>query len=185
MMREVKDPAVRKIEIMDCAMKLFAVKGYENTTMTDIAKELKVAVGLCYHYFKSKQCLYDEALAAYVDLCSEDIIRVFDSKPEIEECMKTLTEVAGIVKAKSKYSDFFDKNKQFHMQLEYEMAEKIAPHLAEYLKTLKEEEQIGIDDPLITAKFILHGEMALYNDDEKIAERLPLIRKMVMKVLAK
>ena len=48
-MREVKAPEVRKLEIMDYAMQLFAKKGYENTTMNDIAKELHIAVGLCYH----------------------------------------------------------------------------------------------------------------------------------------
>lgn len=183
-MREVKDPAERKIEIMDCAMKLFAEKGYESTTMTDIAKELNVAVGLCYHYFKSKQSLYDEALKSYVDICCEDIIEVFNSKPELKDCMKRLRDVSEVMQTKYKYKNFFDKNRQFHMMLEYEMAEKIAPHAAEYLKTLKEKGQINIDDPLVTAKFILHGEMPFFNDDEHLSENIHHVQKMIKKILA-
>lgn len=183
-MREVKDPELRKTEIMDCAMKLFAVKGYENTTMSDIARELNVAVGLCYHYFKSKQCLYNEALKKYVDLCSEDIIKAFNNNLEIKECMESLRNAVGAIKNKSKYKDFFDKNKEFHRQLEYEMAEKIIPHAAEYLRLLKEKGKINIDDPMITARFILHGEMSLFNDnDEEISYKVQTIQKMILKLL--
>ena len=64
-MREVKAPEVRKQEIMDCAMALFAKQGYDNTAMSHIAKELNIAVGLCYHYYASKQELYNEALIHY------------------------------------------------------------------------------------------------------------------------
>ena len=64
-MRISKDPEVRKQEIIDTAMKLFAEKGYEFTSMTDIAKEMNVVSGLCYRYFKSKEDLYKTAISLY------------------------------------------------------------------------------------------------------------------------
>src|SRR5688500_20277528 len=46
------------------AMRLIAERGYEATTLRDIAKEARVSVGLLYRYFPGKQAvviaLYDE-----------------------------------------------------------------------------------------------------------------------------
>lgn len=43
-----KEPEVRRQEILDTAMKLFYEKGYEKTSITDNAREMGVAQGLCY-----------------------------------------------------------------------------------------------------------------------------------------
>jgi AcrR family transcriptional regulator len=51
------------------AIRLIAERGYEATTLRDIAKEADVSVGLLYRYFPSKQAiviaLYDELSTAY------------------------------------------------------------------------------------------------------------------------
>src|SRR5688572_22393295 len=51
------------------AMRLIAARGYEATTLRDIAKEARVSVGLLYRYFPSKQAvviaLYDELSTEY------------------------------------------------------------------------------------------------------------------------
>jgi AcrR family transcriptional regulator len=51
------------------AMRLIAARGYEATTLRDIAKEARVSVGLLYRYFPSKQAvviaLYDELSTAF------------------------------------------------------------------------------------------------------------------------
>lgn len=54
-MRVTKEPEVRKQEILDTALKLFGENGYEKTSITDIAKAIGVAQGLCYRYFPSKE----------------------------------------------------------------------------------------------------------------------------------
>ena len=51
------------------AIQLIAARGYEETTLRDVAKEAGVSVGLLYRYFPSKQAvviaLYDELSADY------------------------------------------------------------------------------------------------------------------------
>ena len=51
------------------AMQLIATRGYEATTLREVAKEAGVSVGLLYRYFPSKQAvvlaLYDELSSAY------------------------------------------------------------------------------------------------------------------------
>ena len=67
-MRVTKEPEVRKQEILDTALKLFGENGYEKTSITDIAKAIGVAQGLCYRYFPSKEVLFDSAIEQYADV---------------------------------------------------------------------------------------------------------------------
>ena len=53
---------LKKEEIMQAALELFASKGFYNTTIPDIAKALKMSVGNMYNYFKSKDTLAKEII---------------------------------------------------------------------------------------------------------------------------
>ena len=53
----------RKEQIMQGALKLFASKGFYNTTIPDIAKALEMSVGNMYNYFKSKDILAKEIIS--------------------------------------------------------------------------------------------------------------------------
>lgn len=50
----------RKQEIMQAALELFVSKGYAATKVTDIAKRANISTGLMFHYFESKENLYEE-----------------------------------------------------------------------------------------------------------------------------
>lgn len=65
MARISKPPEERKQEIIETALVLFQEKGYENTTIQDIAERMNVAQGLCYRYFKSKQDIFAAASDHY------------------------------------------------------------------------------------------------------------------------
>jgi TetR/AcrR family transcriptional repressor of nem operon len=55
--RIVKEPAVRRNEILDAAGRLVATKGYEQMAIQDILDELQISKGAFYHYFDSKLAL--------------------------------------------------------------------------------------------------------------------------------
>jgi len=55
--------------ILDAAMALFREKGFDGTTMRDIATAADVALGATYHYFKSKD---DIVMVFYQDLLGEE-----------------------------------------------------------------------------------------------------------------
>ncbi len=63
MARVVKDPHVRREEIMRSAEILFQKQGYEKTPVEAIIKKAGIAKGTFYHYFKTKQ----DILKALVD----------------------------------------------------------------------------------------------------------------------
>jgi len=63
--------AAAKRRLYETAIGLMARKGYESTTLRDVAKEAGVSVGLLYRYFPSKRAvivaLYEELSAEYAE----------------------------------------------------------------------------------------------------------------------
>ena len=53
----VKKSEETRTRILEAALKLFRERGFENTTMRDIAKEAGMALGAAYYYFDSKDAL--------------------------------------------------------------------------------------------------------------------------------
>ena len=47
----------RREQIIDAALRVFAQKGYSNSTNKDIAREAAITPGLIYYYFESKEAL--------------------------------------------------------------------------------------------------------------------------------
>ena len=59
----IKAPAVRRAELIDCAQRLFLLKGYERTTINDVIEATSLSKGAFYHHFRAKEDLL-EAIAA-------------------------------------------------------------------------------------------------------------------------
>ena len=59
MVRILKEPAVRRNEILDAAQRLLFRKGYEQMTIQDILDDIHISRGAFYHYFDSKQALLE------------------------------------------------------------------------------------------------------------------------------
>ncbi len=79
MVRNVKKPEERKKEIMDAAEELFADRGYESTSVDDIANRLGVSHGLFYHYFDSKESVVDAIVVRLAEEIGENIRKIADT----------------------------------------------------------------------------------------------------------
>jgi AcrR family transcriptional regulator len=93
---EYKEAA--KTKIIEAARKVFTKKGYHETTMDDIAKEIGVSKGALYSYFKSKEDLLQEiSLQNHQTL--RDIINTacksHDLTQALEEVYTQMTEKYG------------------------------------------------------------------------------------------
>ena len=77
---------VTERKILDAALELFRTKGFEDTTMRDIAAAAEVATGAAYYYYPSKDSI---VLAFYRRSCAQ-------MQPIIEELM---TEAPGRLEA--------------------------------------------------------------------------------------
>lgn len=58
-MRVVKEAEERRNEILNVSEKLFMIKGFDYTSITDILDEIGIARGTLYYHFKSKEDILD------------------------------------------------------------------------------------------------------------------------------
>ena len=162
-MRVSKDPEIRKQEIIDVAMQVFAEKGYETTTMKDIAKAADVVPGLCYHYFKNKHELYETAVTQYARECSEPFVILFNRTDlSLDEITTKLEKVIKQGEENYKYKKFFDKsgNEIFNKQLEFYMGKEMEKSMKKYIQHRIDKDEFEIDDT------DLDGEKVMMNLDK-------------------
>ena len=57
----------QKNKIIKASAKIFARKGFDNTTLDEIASEANIAKGTIYLYFKNKESLYLALIRKYID----------------------------------------------------------------------------------------------------------------------
>lgn len=60
MTTRIEQKEKRKQEILTAALRIFVKKGYAATQIKDIAEEAGMSTGLMFHYFDSKEKLYEE-----------------------------------------------------------------------------------------------------------------------------
>ena len=164
MSRVLKDPEVRKQEILDTAMKLFHEKGYDATSIADIAKAMNVVPGLCYRYFSSKHEIFDMAIKEYAkESCQEAIAIIQDRTKSFKERIETCGLIMLHKEDNSKHHDFFHNagNETFHLQLIIEMINYLTPYISKELSVQNDAGEIAVDNPELMTKFILFGEATL------------------------
>lgn len=170
-MRITKEPEERKQEILDTAMRLFYEKGYEKTSITDIAKAIGVAQGLCYRYFPSKETLFDSAIEQY----AEELVRPFsapqnDSQLTLKEIIETMPVII-----ETEDNDYYKvlhivENKKFHDQLTLRVCEKLSKIVVKLLEGAKKKGEIEIDDIYTAAIFCVYGQIGILFDENYTAK---------------
>lgn len=187
-MRVVKDPEVRKQEILDAAIQVFARKGYDKTSISDIAAEANMSQGLCYRYFPSKEDIYNEAVEQYATLIAQrnhnEYLKLVkkNNAVTLREQIKLLCENMSTYKNaehedKGLYEMFHRPDgKRLHMQLSFLIMEKVIPYMEEALAEAKKRGEISIDDTAATARFMMYGQLPLIFDrnisDEECGKKL-------------
>ncbi|MBI5459487.1 TetR/AcrR family transcriptional regulator [Methanobacterium sp.] len=69
--RKIREKEQRKQSIIDAAEKLFFIKGYDNVSMNDIAKEVELNRATLYIYFKNKEALCFAVILRGVKILNE------------------------------------------------------------------------------------------------------------------
>jgi AcrR family transcriptional regulator len=74
---QVTDPASPRGRLLDCAARLFRQKGYERTTVRDIASAVGIQSGSIFHHFPSKEdilrAVMTEALVYFTEILKDAI----------------------------------------------------------------------------------------------------------------
>ena len=72
-MPKIVDRDLYRKELLGKCFDLFASKGYASITMREIAQKLGVSTGTLYHYFPSKEALFEQLVE---ELYQQDMVRV-------------------------------------------------------------------------------------------------------------
>ena len=96
MARIVKEPALRRNEILDSAQRLVYSKGFEQMTIQDILDDLHISKGAFYHYFDSKPALLDALLDRMKQEAEQVVMPIFhDPGRNALEKLQDMFDTAG------------------------------------------------------------------------------------------
>ena len=168
-MRIVKEYEERRKEILETAERLFLTKGYTKTTVNDILKEIGIAKGTFYHYFKSKEEVMDEIIMRIIkeDVAKAKVIVSNPNIPVLEKLFRVLMEQSP------KSGDVKDKMiEQFHQPNNAEMHQKslvqsiihLSPVLAEVLEQGIKEGIFSTSYPQETIELLLSSAQVIFDD---------------------
>ena len=163
MPRTVKDPEERKAELLDTAMRLFAEKGYDNVSVRSVAREAGVASGLAYHYFDSKQRLFDAAIGHYAERCSEGMRAALDDgalslDEKIEGAIAAATEHAAFPHGSRLHAE---GNGTLHDRLSLGICEAVRPHMQAALELDAARRGAPAGDAALLASMMVHACVGL------------------------
>lgn len=188
--RITKEPDIRKQEILDTAMKLFSQKGFEQTTISDIAKNLGVSQGLCYRYFKSKHELFDIGLEKYANYFVMATKQGFSDKaiPLKDRLLASPNFFELEKKLDDSYLQFFYKpeNKQYQILLSHRICKKMCPILSDMLKEATEQGEYSFNQPDTIASFLLFGQLGILLDESRSeSERVKELTEFISSIIDK
>ena len=137
-MRIVKEAEVRREEILDAAEKLFAAKGFDNTSTGDILDAVGIARGTLYYHFKSKEDILDGVIQRITDKLMRDASEIVRQKelPVLERLTKAIMSLN--VESKIGYEIMEQvhrpQNALMHQKMQATLLAGINPILAELVE---------------------------------------------------
>ncbi|PGD98195.1 TetR/AcrR family transcriptional regulator [Bacillus wiedmannii] len=168
-MRTVKEYEERRKEILETAERLFLTKGYTKTTVNDILKEIGIAKGTFYHYFKSKEEVMDEVIMRII---KEDVTKAkrIVSNPDIpvlDKLFKILMEQSpksGDVKEKMIEQFHQPNNAEMHQKSLVQSIIHLSPVLTEVLEQGIEEGIFSTPYPQEIIELLLSSAQVIFDD---------------------
>lgn len=140
----------RRMQIMEAALKLFALEGYGHASISRLASDAGISKGLMYNYFESKEAL----LAAIIEYGMSEMMDLFDPDHngvlEPEELEGFIRKIFAAIRSHQEYWILFlslllQPNVKEHLKEKtmLQSMEKFMSMLMQYF------EKRGIEDPAL------------------------------------
>lgn len=167
MARITKDPEVRRNELLDAAVQLFGDKGVERTSVSDIVKQVGVAQGTFYYYFKTKDdvifALVERSLAEHMDYVNSVAGRSGEAADR--KLVAALLERPALL---PNYRDFLqvlhhESNAMIHQRFVSRKITAMVPPIAHILEQGVKEGVFQVEHPAETAEFMLTAVLFMFD----------------------
>ncbi len=172
------EPKVKKEEIELVAMALLQEKGYDNTSMAEIARSAGVAANTIYWYFENKDHVLIAVLNRVVSHAMEEVItqreqplrtRVLKLIAQVESSGSLMTDVHARVRHSPKVQAWHD---QFHGMVEQlSVSELISAG-------------VGPEEAQLDAKLLIYVIEGLLAHPHKLQEREQIIDQALKRIFA-
>ena len=172
--RVTKVPEERKQELIDTAERLFLEKGYEQTTVADIVREIEVAQGTFYYYFSSKEKILEAIIEKDITALEEDVRQIM-SREDANAAIKlnaVVNSIIGISTSRREIMDYLheESNAVMHEKMERHTIERLVPLMT---RVVAEGTHAGIFDvqyPTEFVEFLLASLVYFFHHPEIFAD---------------
>ena len=176
MARTVKRPEERRVEFLLTAQKMFIEQGYYNTSVDDICKEMGVAKGLFYYYFKTKEDLVSQMVDHLWEGAVEDF-DVIQDREDLNALEKLLlySKVRGESKLQQTYLEELvvkEPDSPLMHQLMEKGIEMLVPILGRIIADGVKEGFFDTEYPEEAAEFLIRGSGGQIQSDLGDAEAM-------------
>ncbi len=193
MARITKAPEERRLEIIETAKKLFGEKGYSKTSVEAIIKEMGVAKGTFYYYFKSKE----EVLEAVVNHTLDQIVDMVEQVAN-DASLDALTKMQLLLSDSHIGNEDTEElvehlhlpaNRALHEATNIQTVLKLSPLFAKVVEQGNREKVFNARYPLETMQFLLTGGQFLLDgrlfdfSEQEIRTRRLVLQEIVEKAL--
>ena len=97
-------PKGRKDEILDYATRLFAERGYDGTSMNDVAGQVGMRKASLFYHFATKDALYEAVLDRLIGRLATPLAEVYSAQGSFVERLDRATDVLAGAVAESPYA---------------------------------------------------------------------------------
>jgi AcrR family transcriptional regulator len=172
--RVTKVPEERKQELIDTAERLFLEKGYEQTTVADIVREIEVAQGTFYYYFSSKEKILEAIIEKDITALEEDVRQIM-SREDANAAIKlnaVVNSIIGISTSRREIMNYLheESNAVMHEKMERHTIERLVPLMT---RVVAEGTHAGIFDvqyPTESVEFLLASLVYFFHHPEIFAD---------------
>lgn len=79
-----RSASVRQEQLIEIAIRFFAKKGYEGTSLRDIAEEARITKAALYYHFPNKEALYERIVVSSMQALLDDVSKAVNAAPDAE-----------------------------------------------------------------------------------------------------
>lgn len=184
-MRILKEPEIRKNEILDAAEELFTQKGFDGTSTNDILEKAGIARGTLYYHFKSKEDIMDalierinvRVLSAAKEAASDKSVPVYERLLRTVMALNVSGQNTTVLEHVHK-----PQNALMHQKIHKAMIKDIPPVLTEIIRDGIKEGLFDTPFPYECMEMIFIYLNTIFDDD--MAEMSDLERSAKIKAFA-
>lgn len=161
-------------KILDAAETIFLEKGYEAASVKMILTESGAVAGSFYHFFSSKEELFEQVISRFMDRHQEKVKAVFESDEKLGEMLKEVLVIYG--ESLAQYAGMM-KSGGMHWTVQEALHNRtvkaMIPPLANALKRMRGNHEIefAMDaDEEVMAALLVHGAESVLHAGKKADE---------------